>query len=139
MSRHENDRGRWWASAILLTALLVAGCGGSAPKGPRAVWSGDMATVTLEYRGEARSISAVGDFNGWNPDSHPFIQVGDDRWTCALSPPPGRHSYLLAVETDSHWTWQLDLANPERTRDGLGRELSLLVIGSAAAGDTGAP
>ena len=125
--------------AALLVVWLPSGCGGSGAKGPQATWEGDRATVVLEYKGDAREISAVGDFNAWNPDSHPFIESEDGLWRCSLSLPTGNHTYLLAVETESQRTWQLDVANPERTTDGLGRELSLLVIGSGAGDDTGAP
>ena len=77
---------------------------------------------------------AAGDFNAWNPERSPFFQRDEDQWFCVLHLPPGSFGYLLAVETDSGWYWQVDESNPERTRDFLGRELSLLVVEQSTGG-----
>lgn len=116
---------------MLLTPLLILGCAAEGHR-PRATWTGDGATVTLEYRGEARGVFAAGDWNGWDPLRHPFQWRGGDRWLLELALPAGEHRYLLAVETDSSWEWRVDPANPLRVRDGDGRELSLLRVGNGA-------
>jgi hypothetical protein len=136
MPRIERSPGLWrW----ILPACLALSCAASGPDRPRTVWEGGRALVELSYRGDALAIDAVGDFNDWNPGRDSFINRGDGLWTCSLSLAPGRYTYLLAVETDSEWNWQVDPANPERARDGKGRELSLLLIGTDQAGDSGAP
>ncbi len=126
---------RRFAALPALLICLVLACAGGSAEGPRTVWQSGQAQVELSYQGDVLSIVAVGDFNGWNLKTHPFINNGEGRWTCSLSLAPGRYHYLLAVETEADYAWRVDTANPERTRDAQGRELSVLVIEAAMSGD----
>jgi len=123
----------------LLLASLVSSCAGPPPRPPAAVWQGDGIRVELEYPGDALAVFAAGDFNGWNPLEHPFYQADGRAWTCSLHLAPGRYHYLLAVETETGWSWRPDPSNPERARDATGRELSLLVLGADADADSAPP
>jgi hypothetical protein len=120
-----------------LACALILGCSSYEVRTPVARWEGDGARVELRYQGEALAIHAAGDFNDWNPGADPFIRGEEDEWTCVLHLPPGQYAYLLVVETGSEESWRLDPGNPRRTRDFLGRELSLLLLESGNAGDDG--
>lgn len=124
--------------AALLCSSLLASCTSYRARTPITRWEGDSARVELEFRGAALAVHAVGDFNYWNPEADPFIETEEETWLCVLHLPPGRHAYLLVIETETDWSWQLDPANPDRTEDFLGRELSLLMVESDADGDTAA-
>ena len=117
-----------WCWLVLLLGLALAAAGGGAPREPVAIWEGPEATVSLEYRGTARAVFATGDFNDWTPRHHPFRWRGEDRWDLSLRVPAGEYAYLIAVESDEKWELKLDPANPLRTRDSAGRELSLLRV-----------
>jgi hypothetical protein len=118
-----------------LCAGVLAGCGGPAVKAPVTVWEGGRARVDLEYRGEALAVFALGDFNGWNPERHPFFQVEPGRWTCSLVLEAGSYGYLLGIESASGWALRPDPGNPAVVKDATGQSLSLLVVAGDAAGD----
>ncbi len=117
-----------------LFGVLILACAPTQQE-PLMRWQGDQATIVLEYRGQARAVFAAGDWNDWVPLASPFQWRGGERWLLELELPPGEHAYLLAVETDDKWEWKLDPANPVRTQDAGGRELSLLTIGTVAGVD----
>ena len=118
-------RGRW--ILLVIGLVLPFGCAGPDPR-PVTSWEGESARVTLSYRHGARAVFAAGDFNGWEAERHPFRRDGSGHWVLELELPPGEHAYLLAIETDESWEWRTDPANPLRTRDAAGRELSLLRV-----------
>ena len=69
------------------------------------------------------SVSVVGDFNGWNPRSHPMrwdLQKGE--WRLRLRLPAGSYPYQLVV----NGRWILDPANSARRDNGIGGVNSLL-------------
>lgn len=51
----------------------------------------------------ARRISAVGDFNTWDPRSAPMTRAADGVWSTVISVPPGRHVYGFMID-DSLFT-----------------------------------
>jgi hypothetical protein len=53
--------------------------------------------VTFRYRGRARSVSVVGDWNGWDPSAAPLTQSADG-FAASFELPPGRHEYALVVD-----------------------------------------
>ncbi len=118
----------------VLPLLLLLAC--TAPqKGPRTAVKGDRIQVFLEYRGRAVSVSAVGDFNEWQPRRDVFQDLGGGRWRLSLELLPGRYAYLLRVERDDGIQLMVDPLSTEEIEDGLGRRLSVLDLG-AAMGDT---
>ncbi len=47
---------------------------------------------------QAREVSLVGDFNGWNPESHPLEPAGDGWWQLEVRLPAGSHLYAYVVD-----------------------------------------
>jgi len=81
----------------LTLCLLVSGPPIAAQ--PTAVPDG----VRFEYRGVVqRSVSLVGDFNGWSPDASPLRPDSAGVWTVVLSLPPGVHQYKFLVDGEEH-------------------------------------
>jgi 1,4-alpha-glucan branching enzyme len=47
---------------------------------------------------QAKSVSIVGDFNGWQPNGHLMTRMPDGGWTIRLELPHGHHQYLFLVD-----------------------------------------
>jgi 1,4-alpha-glucan branching enzyme len=47
---------------------------------------------------EARGVALVGDFNQWNPASHPMKQGPDKAWTLQVELKHGHHRYAFLVD-----------------------------------------
>lgn len=47
---------------------------------------------------EAKGVSLIGDFNGWQPTAHPMTRMPDGGWTIRLELPHGHHQYLFLVD-----------------------------------------
>jgi len=47
---------------------------------------------------QAQAVSLVGDFNGWNGQSHPMRQGPDKSWTTTVDFKPGHHRYAFLVD-----------------------------------------
>ena len=47
---------------------------------------------------QARRVSLVGDFNGWDPQATPMIRKPDGRWMASLELSHGYHQYLFVVD-----------------------------------------
>ena len=47
---------------------------------------------------QAKSVSLVGDFNGWQPNGHLMARMPDGGWTIRLELPHGHHQYLFLVD-----------------------------------------
>ena len=47
---------------------------------------------------EAQSVSLVGDFNQWNPASHPMKQQPDRAWLLRVELKHGHHRYAFLVD-----------------------------------------
>jgi 1,4-alpha-glucan branching enzyme len=46
----------------------------------------------------ARRVSLIADFNGWNPESNPMLRTLDGYWRISLELPHGHHQYLYLVD-----------------------------------------
>jgi 1,4-alpha-glucan branching enzyme len=46
----------------------------------------------------AKSVSLVGDFNGWNPATHPMKAMPDRSWLLTLELKHGHHRYAFLVD-----------------------------------------
>lgn len=55
----------------------------------------------------ARSVSVVGEFNGWNPEAAPMKRVGPDRWLGLFELEPGEYRFRYLA--DEH-RWLTDFA-----------------------------
>ena len=47
---------------------------------------------------QAKSVSLVGDFNGWQPTAHPMTRMPDGGWVIRLELPHGHHQYVFLVD-----------------------------------------
>lgn len=65
---------------------------------------------SLEGYGQAKKVTLIGRFNGWNPDRNVLEKKGN-RWECKIPFPPGRHSYRFVVDGNEI----CDPANPDQT------------------------
>ena len=50
---------------------------------------------------EAKSVLLAGDFNAWEPESHPLKKTSNGLWKANLSLSPGRYEYRFLV--DGQW------------------------------------
>jgi len=76
------------------------------------------------YKPQARIISVVGDFNGWNPE-HDIMKRGNDGiWRLEKRLPAGVYRYKFIVDGE----WLPDLFNPESASDSAGDICSIVKI-----------
>lgn len=75
----------------------------------------------------ARTVSLVGAFNGWNPDSTRLVRDASGIWTATIALVPGRHVYAFMVN-DSVLT--LDPRAPETRDPDLGTRASVVLVGA---------
>jgi len=47
---------------------------------------------------QAKSVSLVGDFNGWNPATHRMKQMPDRSWLLTVELKHGHHRYAFLVD-----------------------------------------
>lgn len=73
---------------------------------------------------QARSVSVVGDFNGWNPSANPMKQMPDKAWQLTVSLKHGHHRYAFLV--DGQLT--LDPRAQGITRNDKGERVSLVPV-----------
>ena len=58
--------------------------------------------VTFSFEStEAREVFLSGEFNNWNPKSHPMKNDGNGRWSRAVMIPPGKYEYKFCA--DGQW------------------------------------
>lgn len=62
---------------------------------------------------DAQQVSLAGDFNHWDPQTHPMQRGADGTWSVSLSLRPGTYQYKFVVDGD----WREDHTNPNRTWD----------------------
>ncbi len=79
----------------------------------------------------ARSVSLVGDFNGWRRGETPLnVASKPGVWTVSLPLPPGRHEYAFIVDGQR---WVVDPASL-RSSDEFGTESSVLLVAPTRIG-----
>lgn len=83
----------------------------------------------------ARSVSVVGDFNGWDAGRTPLeFQPSTGTWTAAVRLVPGRYSYCFVVDERA---FVADPAAPRALGDDFGAPTSVLVVGRSGAHSLG--
>lgn len=61
--------------------------------------SRDVPVAMAVELANAKSVSVVGDFNGWDPLATPMQRVGKDGpWSATVLAKPGRHTYAFMVD-----------------------------------------
>lgn len=76
------------------------------------------------YRPQARLISVVGDFNGWNPENDIMTRGEDGIWRLEKRLPRGTYRYKFIVDGE----WTADTFNPESGADNTGDICSVIRI-----------
>lgn len=111
-------------SARTSLVVALAGAAGCSPARP--------CTTTLWYvdEGTARTVEAIGDWNGWDPAAADAFQAEHPgAWSVELPLPAGEHRYLLRIDGRP----MLDLLQPLRAADpSTGAETSLLRVEECA-------
>ena len=72
----------------------------------------------------AKQVTLIGDFNGWQPLSHPMKRQPDGAWMIQVQLHHGHHQYLFCVDGQA----QLDPRAQGVARTPEGERVSLLAI-----------
>jgi 1,4-alpha-glucan branching enzyme len=80
--------------------------------------------IFLCWAPDATQVQLVGDFNDWDPSSHPMHRQIDGGWRLEVPLNHGHHHYLFLV--DGHQT--LDPNAQGIARDHQGNKVSLLAV-----------
>ena len=73
---------------------------------------------------QAQSVCLVGDFNGWNPTSHPMKRMPDGAWLLTVELKHGHHRYAFLVDG----VLSLDPQAQGITRNDQGERVSLVSV-----------
>ena len=76
------------------------------------------------YKPDARIISLVGDFNGWNPENDLMKRGADGVWRVDKRLTSGEYRYKFIIDGE----WVPDMFNPESSSDSTGDLCSLIRI-----------
>jgi 1,4-alpha-glucan branching enzyme len=72
----------------------------------------------------AKKVQLAGEFNDWDPDSHPMQKDDEGFWKVTLRLSPGKYEYKLLV--DGLW-WE-DIGETNTVRNPLGTLNKMLVV-----------
>jgi 1,4-alpha-glucan branching enzyme len=73
---------------------------------------------------QAREVTLVGDFNDWNPHSHPLKHMPDGAWLTTVELKHGHHRYAFMVDG----VLTLDPRAQGITRNDQGERVSLVPV-----------
>ena len=83
--------------------------------------------VTFSFESNnAKEVILMGDFNKWNPKTHPMKRDGNGLWTRTLIIPPGRYEYKFLVDG----IWAEDPCNDQHRPNCFGTYNSVLNLAS---------
>jgi 1,4-alpha-glucan branching enzyme len=117
-----------WTLAVALAAAAAAALLVRAPvAGPAAPDNGLVRHQFVLVAPGARSVSLVGDFNGWSADATPLARRGD-AWFVEVPLRRGRHIYSFVVDGNE---WVADATAPRAAEDDFGRTNSVVIVGSS--------
>jgi hypothetical protein len=114
---------------IASLAAAAAVCAVIARPSSRGVVSvGNPSAVHFEIAApQARRVSLVGDFDGWNPSALPMRRGANGAWIIDVRIPPGRHAFAFSV--DGRLT--IDPAAALAADDNFGVPSSVVVVNGA--------
>jgi 5'-AMP-activated protein kinase regulatory beta subunit len=78
-------------------------------------------TFSIESN-NAEEIILMGDFNNWNPKTHPMKRDGNGIWNRTVIIPPGRYEYKFLVDGK----WAEDPRNDQHSMNFFGTYNSVL-------------
>jgi AMP-activated protein kinase-like protein len=90
------------AAVAILGTLQLAPGRGSQTTVARSVHD-TVTFVRFVFVGQARSVTLVGDFNGWGGETTPLTRSTSGAWTVSVPMPNGRHEYAFIVD-GTRWT-----------------------------------
>lgn len=73
---------------------------------------------------QAKSVTVMGDFNDWHPESHPMNQQFDGTWRVEIPMNHGHHHYLFCIDGKP----TLDPAAQGLARNEKGEKVCLLSV-----------
>jgi len=73
---------------------------------------------------QAQSVFIAGDFNQWNPSSHPLKAGANGTWRISFGLKPGRYEYRFIVDGE----WQNDPACSSFVENPFGTSNSLKIL-----------
>ncbi len=73
---------------------------------------------------QAKAVSLVGDFNGWDPAAHPMKQMPDRAWLLTVELKHGHHRYAFLVDGQL----MLDPRAQGITRNDKGERVSMVPV-----------
>ena len=120
-------------AAALLVLAVAAGflvsrtidSRGPGATGPPAATTTPVLVRLVVLQPDARSVHAVGDFNGWDPARTSLQQVSSGVWSVTLPLTPGRYEYMFVVDGQR---WVGDPAAVEQADDGFGSRNAVLEV-----------
>jgi hypothetical protein len=131
---------RWNLAEAAAAVVLVAAVGfgvartiDSRPAGTASTAAGAPTPVLVRLvvlQPDARTVHAVGDFNGWDPMRTALQQVSSGVWTATLPLTPGRYEYMFVVDGQR---WVGDPAAVEQADDGFGSRNAVLEVLASGA------
>lgn len=79
--------------------------------------------VTFSFESNnAKEVILMGEFNKWNPKTHPMKRDGNGMWTKTVIIPPGRYEYKFLVDG----IWAEDPGNDQNSPNCYGTYNSVL-------------
>ena len=78
-------------------------------------------TFSLEAAG-AREVILMGDFNNWNPKTHPMKSDENGMWSKTVMLPAGTHEYKFLIDGN----WRLDPQNLQTCLNCFGSQNNVL-------------
>lgn len=121
--------GTGYAARVLVEPVPQTVAVGS-PDGPELLAVADDGRVAQQFvlsAPSAKSVSLVGDFNGWGETPAVLKDpTGTGNWSVTLLLPPGRHTYAFLVN-DSVWT--VDPRAASTSVGDYGRTSSVVLVG----------
>lgn len=80
-------------------------------------------TFSLEAMG-AKEVVLMGDFNNWNPQTHPMKNDGNGIWNKTVMLPPGTCEYKFLIDGD----WKEDPQNYQTCPNDFGTQNNVLNV-----------
>lgn len=92
-------------------------------------YKNEIIPVTINYTGDAKKVSLVGQMTNWQRDAMNFTSTDGKNWTISFKLPAGSYHYQLAVDENQI----LDPSNPLKEGNGSGGFNSVLKLSGADA------
>src|SRR5262245_53574158 len=112
-------------SAVMLVLAISALTVCCAPAARAPVTTPDGVTFSLTRMG-AKSVSVVGDFNGWSVSAHPMARGGSGNvWKIVVTLPPGEHVFMFVVDGAE---WVVPPVAEDYVDDGFGSKNGVVIV-----------